>query len=172
MENTLSSAPQKTSCLLAAEQGWRRPIGQHGPTAPSPSPPCHQPQPQCCWELPHWGERSGSPGTPRCWQPPLGPVLSSLCSHFLSPCSGEQCWVPAWAQPGPAGGTAPGHTALPVPLHNGQLETVFIFSAGSAATQRNACLGIVCGSWERTVAAFVCCLFIDKVDLSLGYPMP
>lgn len=56
---------------------------------------------------------------------------------------------------------APGHTALPVPLHNGQLETVFIFSAGSAATQRNACLGIVCGSWERTVAAFVC-LFIYR----------
>lgn len=69
--------------------------------------------------------------------------------------------MPAWAQPGPAGGTAPGHTALPVPLHNGQLETVFIFSAGSAATQRNACLGIVCGSWERTVAAFVC-LFIYR----------
>lgn len=170
MENTLSSAPQKTSCLLAAEQGWRRPIGQHGPTAPSPSPPCHQPQTQCCWELPHWGERSGSPGTPRCWQPPLGPVLSWLCSHFLSPCSGEQRWVPAWAQPGPAGGTAPGHTALPGPQGTrlcpcpcimGSLKLFLFFSAGSAATQRNACLGIVCGSWERTVAAFVC-LFIYR----------
>lgn len=166
MENTLSSAPQKTSCLLAAEQGWRLPIGQRGPTAPSPSPPCHRPQSQCC-EPPRWGERWGSPGTPGCWQPPPGPVLSWLCSHLLSPPAQRAAALGALLGTAPARGTrrghGPGHTALPVPLHNGQLENIFIFRAGPAATQRNACLEIVCGNLGKGSGYLLfVCLFIYR----------